>query len=584
MEEQWQDILLPRQTLEEMLGEEIAKQYRLRWGEDCVYMPVSSGTECLCTCGKVNPAGEVCAACGRMPAIPDRQELETLQAEATQRLESEAALRAQEEAERLQQEAELRKRRRRRVLTVCATVVGALAVVALAVWSVVSFAIPAYHYGQARKALEQKDYQLAHREFTLAGEYKDAEAYLRRFYTPELTVRTEAPRLRSFREYTYDSAGRVIKETGEQFMQDPQGVVVTDDHWVYVHQYDEAGRVVRSENAGGKREYSYDQRGDLYRAAVYNAEGEQQYAYTFVYRYDEENRLTQMAVCCKACAQPTGSFIQTDKYAYDEAGNMIFRQTTKEYPQKPSAGYVTTTRWRYDEQGRQLERTMEMKSDQNTVTNLTEEEYWTYDEAGKILTHTQKTEYAQDPANNTDWKETHTYNSRGFLTELLTEGCYPNAPRRNYTVRITQEYDMAGRRIRARQVVEYENPERQKDLASSRTEEMTYDLLGRVIKTVRTRNYAQLENNCVETELVEYGPDGVQKTVCTVTEQNGTVTEDRKDYNENGLLFSVVYEHGSGNTRQELTYAYFYYPEGEPMPSLELTDPIAQWMPVQLYG
>lgn len=581
---EWLEVLLPRQTLEEVLGEELAKQYRLRWGQDCIYMPVSNGTECLCTCGKVNPAGEACAACKRVPKIPSRQELESLQAEATQRLESEAALRAQEEAERLQQEAELRKRKRRRILTVCGAVVGALAVVALAVWSVVGFAIPAYHYGQARKALEQKDYPLAHREFMLAGTYKDAEAYLSRFYTPELTVRTEGSGLRSSREYTYDSAGRLIKETGEQFMQDLEGVVVSDSSWVYEKKYDEAGRVVRSENAGGKREYSYDQRGDLYRAAVYNAEGEQQYAYTFVYRYDEENRLTQMAVCCKACAQPTGSFIQTERYVYDEAGRMIWRETTKEYPQKPSSGYVTTTRWRYDEQGRQLERTMEMKSDQNTVTNLTEEERWTYDEAGKILTHTQKTEYAQDPANNTDWKETHTYNSRGLLTELLTEGCYPNAPRRNYTVRITQEYDMAGRRIRAYQQVAYEDPARQKTLASSRTEEMTYDLLGRVIKTVRTRNYAQPENNCVETELVEYGPDGVQKTVRTVTEQNGTVTEDRKYYNENGLLSSVVYENGGRNTRKELTYAYFYYPEGEPMPSSKLTDPIAQWIPVQLYG
>ena len=133
-------------------------------------MPVSSGTECLCTCGKVNPAGEVCAACGRLPAIPDRLELEKLQAEAAQRLEQEAALRAQEEAERLQQEAELRKRKHRRILTVCGVVVGALAVAVLAAWSVVSFAIPAYHYGQARKALEQKDYQLAHREFVRAGE------------------------------------------------------------------------------------------------------------------------------------------------------------------------------------------------------------------------------------------------------------------------------------------------------------------------------------------------------------------------------------------------------------------------------
>ena len=55
--EQVFDILLPRHTLEEAVGPELAKQYRLRRGEDCVFMPVRSGHHYLCSCGQVNPEG-----------------------------------------------------------------------------------------------------------------------------------------------------------------------------------------------------------------------------------------------------------------------------------------------------------------------------------------------------------------------------------------------------------------------------------------------------------------------------------------------------------------------------------------------
>ena len=144
---------------------------------------------------------------------------------------------------------------------------------------------------------------------------------------------------------------------------------------------------------------------------------------------------------------------------------------------------------------------------------------------------------------------------------------------------------MAGRCVRISQVSEYESPERQKNLASSKTEEITYDLLGRVVKTVRTKKYAQLENSYVETETVSYGLDGVSKIVYLESVQHdGSTSLDIKHYDENGQLTLYEYETGGVKSRNEYTYTYFYYPEGETMPSSALTDPISQWMPVQLYG
>lgn len=582
MEEMWQDILLPRQTLDEVLGQELAKQYRLRWGQDCVYMPVSNGTDCLCVCGGVNPAGQACAACKRVPKIPSRQELEELRKEAAQRLAQEEALRAEQEARQLEEAARLRRQKHRRIVKACLISVGALALTALAAWGIICFAVPAYHYGQAHKALERENYQLAHREFTRAGEYRDAKDYLSRFYTPELTVRMDAPKIGSFQEYTYDSAGRVIKKDGEQFAKDGQGDSPTTFWWGYVRENDEDGRITVYETASERREYFYDHRGDLTRAVVYDKEGNLKNSYTFLYWYDEEDRLFEQEVRCISRTLPDTGFVQTDVYAYDEAGNMIFRQTAKDYPQKPSSGFVTTTHWRYDAQGRQLERTLEMKSDPNAVTNLTEEEYWTYDEAGNILTHRQKTVYAQDPANNADQLVTHSYDSGGRLTELVTQCRFPENPARNYEVRFTQEYDEAGRRIRLHQQTQYESQDRQRDLAHSRTEEYVYDRQGRLVKEVRKWDYPEPAESFTETETITYSISGVKESSRTVTQMKENTSEQIEIYNENGLLAELQVRNGTEQTRWEYTYAYFYFEDGV-LPA-EFVDPLEEWTPLQLYG
>ena len=110
------DILLPRHTLEEALGPELARQYRIKRGEKHLYMPVTDGSRYLCSCGCVNSLGEPCKDCGSGPELLDRGVLDALSREAELRLQQEEEEAARQEAARL--EAEKQKKRKKR-LKIC---------------------------------------------------------------------------------------------------------------------------------------------------------------------------------------------------------------------------------------------------------------------------------------------------------------------------------------------------------------------------------------------------------------------------------------------------------------------------------
>lgn len=561
MEQEQLDILLPRHTLEEVLGEEMAKQYRLRGGEDCIYMPVSNGTDILCTCGAVNPVGQVCAACGREPSILSRQEMEALREEAAQRLAREEAQRAEQEAERLEQEACRRRKKRRRIAAVTAAVVGAVAVAGALTWTVFQWAIPAWHYSRAMDALEQKDFRLAHREFTLAGDFRDAPAYLERFYTPVLTSLSVTDSHQTLTEHVYDAAGRRIKTTEVvQQSWDQQGAPVTDEHWVYEQVYDEAGRILVYADWYGKIAYSYDLRGDVSMEVEYNSSGQQETTRLFSYWYDGQGRLKEKKEQCIEALRTRQDYERTEYYAYDGQGNLVWQQETVTYPARSSLDYVATTQWRYDTQGSPVEKTLVQEGN-----NAREErETWSYDRDGNVLKHTTVISSAADPVADREKTETFTYNSRGDVTKLVTVCKFPQSPGSDYAVTIEQTYNRAGRLVRYTQETAYADSQRYEGLNRTYTRTIRYDLRGRPVEEVRDWAYADPEQSYVETETVTYGSDGMREEVRTVTEMAGKTTETVESYDENGMCWKVEFD---GQSRHEYTYAYFYFEDPDQIPT-----------------
>ena len=81
----WETEGLPKQPLEEVLEPEMVKQYRIRRGQQCAFMPVFAEDKWLCSCGAENAAGENCHACGLSPEPLTRQVLEQLRQDAAGR-------------------------------------------------------------------------------------------------------------------------------------------------------------------------------------------------------------------------------------------------------------------------------------------------------------------------------------------------------------------------------------------------------------------------------------------------------------------------------------------------------------------
>ena len=88
------------------------KQYRIRRGAHCVYMPRFGQEKYLCPCGTINPLDKRCYVCGLEPEPLSREVMESLSRDAALRMEQEQLQRQQQEEKRLAREEALRQKRR----------------------------------------------------------------------------------------------------------------------------------------------------------------------------------------------------------------------------------------------------------------------------------------------------------------------------------------------------------------------------------------------------------------------------------------------------------------------------------------
>ena len=185
---------LPQQkTLAETYGDaELEKQYRLRYGDDCVFTPDRLGDLWRCACGAINRGQEhACHRCGRQLELllsastndliaekNARVRREQAEREAKEALEkaSREAMAAAEKASREAKEAAARKRadtsanRTKKILMIAVPALLAL-VAALIVWKVV---IPNNRYSKAVDLMNAGKYDEAITAFETMDGYRDS--------------------------------------------------------------------------------------------------------------------------------------------------------------------------------------------------------------------------------------------------------------------------------------------------------------------------------------------------------------------------------------------------------------------------
>ena len=151
-----------RVALEKAVGDqELAKQYRIQYGEKAWYKPVKGDKIWICTCGAVNAEEEdKCHACGNEAAALFSCDYEKLKADASKRVEAETAV---------------KKKNSQKVKRLTAIVVPVFIIIVASILLVTKVFIPNQKYKQAADLLAAGDYIEAIHEFTALNGYKDSE-------------------------------------------------------------------------------------------------------------------------------------------------------------------------------------------------------------------------------------------------------------------------------------------------------------------------------------------------------------------------------------------------------------------------
>ena len=174
----WVGLKKP-QTLEEVYGDkELAEQYRIQYGADCRYAPLTDGELWLCTCGSYNHVDETrCHRCRRSLSALRAVSAKSLHREKKDRQESDQGW---QERERAREEKEKKNRLRRLAIGI------PTALLVLALLLTVPRALQHRRdYEQATALRDQGRYEQAAARFAVLGSYRDSREQVD-FYIPYL--------------------------------------------------------------------------------------------------------------------------------------------------------------------------------------------------------------------------------------------------------------------------------------------------------------------------------------------------------------------------------------------------------------
>lgn len=151
-------------------SEEMARQYAVRYGSDCEYLPSSTADIWYCTCGAVNHVSEErCYSCGRKRTALEEVNVKSLRRDSEARIRSEKVA---EEAEK--REREKKARRGKLVLRISLIILPVLLVGVLILATVPPFLERREAYAAAEAMLAEGRYDEAGAAFTALGNYSDA--------------------------------------------------------------------------------------------------------------------------------------------------------------------------------------------------------------------------------------------------------------------------------------------------------------------------------------------------------------------------------------------------------------------------
>jgi hypothetical protein len=426
-------------------------------------------------------------------------------------------------------------KRKKLLLAAILTLSGFLLVFAIFVASVL-WVVPEIRYQNALKALEKKDYQEAHRLFTLIKHHKDSSDYLSRFRVVNTYYRStldnsayNKDRLSAGieKEYRYGQHGNLIwtrettliLENGE-FVLDDEHPPREYDYSSCQYTYNSDGNPLRGTNPGWNGNYvifSYDSNGRCIRKDHYLADGTLSKRYT-TYSYDSNGNLLKIEDVSHDNRNIT-------LYTYDSNGNIIEYTRSLIHNEPSEYSCTTTITYLRDRKGQVIgeeSKTIHPHNHKRDSSSITK---YQYNAAGQETT--------QETVTDTHmYKTLRTYNWRGDLTKIES---------------LSGQRDAGG--------------EAKLTLYASYT--ITYDLLGRMTQAKGFYKGTGSEPDTIYDADITCRPDGsMEKVVLRITNQSKSEQIILYDENQQIISRTTIFE--DGKVLEEVyEYAYFYCPKGK---------------------
>ncbi|MBQ6366882.1 MAG: hypothetical protein IJI61_10840 [Oscillospiraceae bacterium] len=159
-----------RSLISALGGEEIARQYMTRYGNDCKVLPSDEEAIWYCTCGAVNHAEEErCHNCRRNRSALKNINYDSLKLEAERTAEREKIENAEEESRR-----QKKRDRGQKILKISLIILPILLVGALLAATVPGFLERREAYQYAGRLLEERKFEQARQTYLDLGDYLDA--------------------------------------------------------------------------------------------------------------------------------------------------------------------------------------------------------------------------------------------------------------------------------------------------------------------------------------------------------------------------------------------------------------------------
>ena len=535
---------------------ELAKQYRLTFGQTCQFAPIMLEEVYLCSCGAANRHHYPCSRCGATPIpLSDditaqlRENADKRLAEEAQQAEQQRQLEAAQQKQREEEnarKAEQRQKKKEAFAAKWATTKKKL--VRTAIWSAVAvvlifallaathfWILPEINYRLAMNAIQQKDYENAYRLFVILDDYRDAEEYRGRFAIKQTLSETT---------YDYsklDDPESTSNGTRYAYKLDRNGIITWKQRTNLTM---ENGRFV----ANGEPEID-----EHYTTYTYNSIGNptekiEADGTRTVYSYNTGGKLSK-----KEIFSDTGKLTEEILYTYDSNGNLSKEQFFEE---KDLTGETTYT---YSSTGNVTKITLTNQADKITQTHTYE-----YDSKDRPTKHVKQYTDLENAENSYKNTTTYTYTITGKLAKEETESTKGSTTTYNCTYNL---FD---------QLVEYEYVSRSETLRVKQTYKISYNPLGQISNVEGVFKQYQIKADKTTTRKISAQItcrlDGtIQETELSVKNSDGTSDQEYEEhiqYDSAQQVISdkIIYEDGRVR-KQEYEYQYFYFPENMLMPS-----------------